>query len=138
MKTLMSELPENYITYLNNSSSSVSAHLVKPKPGPNKWRSTVHLRPINLYIVQQHYLIPNLEQDILESRGLSLYANFDVSHGYLQLLLSPESQECQSFITPDVVFNPIQVVHGTKIVATFLQPTITTDLDNELQGKVLV
>jgi RNase H-like domain found in reverse transcriptase/Reverse transcriptase (RNA-dependent DNA polymerase) len=47
-----------------------------------------------------------------------------LSHGYWQPPLARESQECQSFITPNGVYSPTRVLHGTTNAVTHLQAVL--------------
>jgi hypothetical protein len=44
-----------------------------------------------------------------------------LSHDYWQLPLVPESQECQSFITPEGVYSPTRALHGTTNAVIHIQ-----------------
>jgi Reverse transcriptase (RNA-dependent DNA polymerase) len=55
------------------------------------------------------------------SRDLPFFATFDLSQGYWQLSLDADSQDCQSFITPDGVFTPTRVLHGTTNAVPHMQ-----------------
>jgi hypothetical protein len=48
----------------------------------------------------------------------------DLSYGNWQLTLSRESQECQSFITPEGVYSPTRVPHGTTNAVAHLQSVL--------------
>jgi hypothetical protein len=47
--------------------------------------------------------------------------------GYWQLPLHEDSQECQSIITPDGVYTPTRVQHGTTNATVHMQASITPD-----------
>jgi hypothetical protein len=68
--------------------------------------------------------MPHIESEISRLQGYSYFATFDLSLGYWQLELAPESQECQSFITPDGVFSPKRVLHGTSNAVLHLQAAL--------------
>jgi Reverse transcriptase (RNA-dependent DNA polymerase) len=57
-------------------------------------------------------------------RGSKCFATFDLSHGYWQLQLDESSQECQSFITPDGIFSPTRVLHGTRNAVCHMQSSL--------------
>lgn len=50
-------------------------------------------------------------------------AEFDFSHSYWQLPLHKVLQAWQSFITPDGVYTPARVLHGTTNFVLYLQST---------------
>ncbi len=88
------------------------APLIVPKDEPEGYRFTVDLRPVNQQTVPHTWPMPNLETISTELAADTCYAIIDLCHGYWQLGLDPESQGCQSFITPDGVFTPTRVMHG--------------------------
>lgn len=68
--------------------------------------------------------MPNLESVMAELVGDTCYASVDLCHGYWQMGLDDESQECQSLVTPDGVFTPTRVLHGTTNATSYFQSTI--------------
>jgi hypothetical protein len=57
--------------------------------------------------------MPHLDCELNRVAGSSVLATFDLSQGYWKISLDAYSQDCQSFITPDGVFTPTRVLHGT-------------------------
>lgn len=53
-------------------------------------------------------------------------------------MLHPDSQECQSFITPDGAFSPRRVPHGTTNAVTHLQSSLSLTLPTELRQNPLL
>jgi hypothetical protein len=68
--------------------------------------------------------MPYVESEVSRLHGSNYFATFDLSHGYWQLPLAVESQECQSFITPDGVYSPTRVLHGTTNAVTHMQSVL--------------
>lgn len=93
---------------------------------------TVDVRPGNKYTERIYFPMPNLEMELRKLQGTKYSAKFDLSHGYWQLPLQKESQECKSFITPDGILTPTRVLHGTTNAVTHLQSTITELIPNSL------
>lgn len=83
-----------------------------PKPGPVQWRFTVDLRPKNRYTVPQIFTLPIIEHELSKASGAKIFANFELSHVYWQLLLHKDSQCSQSFITRDGIYEPSRTLHG--------------------------
>lgn len=54
--------------------------------------------------------MPLIENELARLHGATFFANLDLSHCYWQLPLAEDSQECQSFLTPDGVFTPMRVL----------------------------
>lgn len=91
MKEFVSRLVEKRMAYENPAEEWAAAPLLVPKPGPAKFRFTVDLRPVNRYTKKHQYPMPNLEQEISKLGKAKYFANFDLSHGYWQLPLHPDS-----------------------------------------------
>lgn len=138
MANLVSELMRHGLVYPNPKSCWSSAPLIVPKPGPARFRFTVDLRPVNRFTTQHQYPMPILEQELTKLADSRFYANFDFVHSYWQLPLHPESQECQSFITPDGVYSPTRVLHGTTNAVTHLQSSLTLTIPDKLKPNILL
>jgi Reverse transcriptase (RNA-dependent DNA polymerase) len=111
--------------YRNPRAAWCSAPLLVPKPGPAQFRFTVDLRPVNKQTVPYSWTMPHVESELARLRGATCFASFDLSHGYWQLPLATESQEFQSFVTPDGVFTPTRVLHGTTNAVTHMQAVLS-------------
>jgi hypothetical protein len=112
------------LVYRNPRAAWCAAPLLVPKPGPAQFRFTVDLRPVNRQTVPCSWPMPHVESELAKLCGSTCFATFDLSHGYWQLPLAPESQECQSFITPDGVYSPTRVLHGTTNAVTHMQSVL--------------
>ena len=66
----------------------------------------------------------HLDVKMSKLAGLRIYAALDLSSGYWQLELEDSSRECQPFITPDGVFTPTRVLHGTTNAVVHLQSSM--------------
>ena len=120
----------------NNTSQWASAPLIVPKAGPERFRFTVDLRPINSQTIPHVWPMPSLEAMTLELAGDTCYATIDLCNGYWQMPLHPDSRECQSFITPDGVFSPTRVLHGQTNAVAFFQSSLQ-QLLLPLRDKIL-
>lgn len=138
MSRLVDDLMKHKLIYPNPTSPWASAPLIVPKPGPARWRFTVDLRPVNRFTVRHQFPMPILEQELTKLSNARFFANFDFVHSYWQLPLHEESQSSQSFITPDGVFSPTRVPHGTTNAVTHLQSSLTLTIPNELRHNLLL
>lgn len=120
----VSSLVSKGMDYRNPTCPWASAPLLVPRTGPAKFRFTVDLRPVNKYTVKHNYPMPNLEQEVTKLAGSCHYARFDLSNRCWQLALDKKSQSLQPFITPDGVFTPTRVLHGTTNAVTHLQSSL--------------
>jgi hypothetical protein len=125
------------MAYAKPTSPWACATLLVPNPGPSKFRFTVDLRPVNRFTVKHQFPMPNIEQELTRLSGSKFYATFDLCHGYWQLPLADSSQACQSFITPDAIFSPTRVLHGTTNAVTYIQAPLATIIPPELRQHQL-
>ena len=119
------ELLKLGIIYKNPESQWACAPLIIPKQGPEKFRFTVDLRPVNSQTKSYTWPMPHLDDAMQELAKSTCYATIDLCHGYWQMPLEKESQECQSFITPEGVFTPTRVLHGQTNATFYFQSTIS-------------
>lgn len=82
MKSLVADLIKHSCVYANPTAKWASAPLLVPKPGPDGWRFTVDLRPVNQFTVRHHFPMPILEQELTKVASSRYYSNFDFTHGY--------------------------------------------------------
>ena len=112
LRNKVGELLQLGLIYQNTQSQWASAPLIVPKPGPELFRFTVDLRPVNAQTEPAIWPMPNIDSALSQISGATCFASLDFCHGYWQLSLDRASQECQSFICPDGVYSPTRVLHG--------------------------
>ena len=81
MRDFVNDLLPNGLAYPNPKSKWACAPLLVSKPGA-RFRFTVDLQPVNVFMVRHQYPMPNLEQDLSGLAGAVYFSNFDMSHGY--------------------------------------------------------
>jgi hypothetical protein len=81
--------------------------------------------------------MPNLQDQLHDLHGSEVFATLEFCHGYWQIPLHKDSQDCQSFITPDGVYTPTRVVHGTRIAAQHLQSVLVVMM-NDIKNNIKV
>jgi Reverse transcriptase (RNA-dependent DNA polymerase) len=91
---------------------------------------TVDLRMPNASTKTAAWLMPNLQSEIQDLHGSEVFATLDFCQGYWQILLHDDSQEFQSFITPDGVYTPKRVLHGTRNAMQHLQSILVVMMDD--------
>lgn len=138
MKKFVDELLRYNLVYANPSSAWACAPLLVPKPGPAEWRFTVDLTPVNKLTIPHSFPMPVIKHELLKTSGSCVYASVDFTHSYWQLPLHESSQECQSFITPDGVYTPTRVLHGTTNAVLHLLSFLSTKLPHDLRARVLL
>jgi transposase InsO family protein len=125
------------MAYSNPTSPWACAPLLVPKPGAAKFRFTVDLRPVNRFTVRHQYPMPNIENELTKLGSSRFFATFDLSHGYWQLELDESSRVCQSFVTPDGIYTPTRVLHGTTNAVTHLQSALAEIIPDDLRPNLL-
>lgn len=56
--------------------------------------------------------MPIIVAELDKKSGAKISCELDMTHGYWQLLLHEDSQQCQSFVTSDGMFRPTSVLNG--------------------------
>lgn len=136
LATFIKSLVSHGMVYPNPTSKWACAPLLVPKTGA-EYRFTTNLRPVNFFTVKHQFPMPNIEHDLDELRESKCFANVDMSHSFWQLMLALEPQDCQSIITPEGIFTPTRVSHGTTNAVTHLQPSFTAIIPDDPNPNVL-
>ena len=84
LKKLMDQLIKLDLVYPNPTSKWGSALHLVPKHGPDGWRFTSDLRPINRWTIAERFPMPNIEHELQKAKGSEFYGDFDLTHGYWQ------------------------------------------------------
>jgi hypothetical protein len=130
MRDKIRELEELGLVYKNTGAEWASPPLVLPKTGPDQYRMTVDLRVPNASTKPTAWPLPNLQDELLDLHRSEVFATLEFFQGYWQMPLHKDSQDCQSFITPDGVYTPIRVIHGTKCATQNLQSVLVVMMDD--------
>ena len=124
LREKVTELEDLGLIYRNSASTWACAAHVVPKPGSEMFRFTTDLRPVNKVTITFAWPMPDLESATAELAGKKCFATIDLCQGYWQLPLAEDSQECQSFITPDGVYTPTRVMHGQRNAVAYCQSSV--------------
>jgi hypothetical protein len=124
MRDRIRELEELGLVYKNIGAEWASPPLILPKPGPDQYRMTVDLRVSNASTKPTAWPMPNLQDELHDLHGSEVFATLDFCQGYWQIPLHKDSQDCQSFITPDGVYTPTRVMHGKRNAKQHLQSVL--------------
>ena len=85
LRRFVGRLLENDLANRNPRATWCSAPLLVPKTGPDGYRFTVDLRPVNRVTVLLSWPMPHLESELSRLVGSKVFATFGLSHGYWQL-----------------------------------------------------
>jgi hypothetical protein len=98
---------------------------------------TVDLRVPNASTNPTAWPILNLQDELHELHGSEVFATLDCCQGYWRIPLHKYSQDCQSFITPDGVYTPTHVLHGTRN-ATQHQQSVFVIMMDDIKSNIKV
>jgi hypothetical protein len=76
--------------------------------------------------------MPNMEDELASLSGSKYFATLDVMQGYWQLPLHEDTHECQFIISPDGVYTPTRVHHGTTNATVHIQ-AIMEDMMHDIR-----
>lgn len=82
--------------------------------------------------------MPLVEAELEKASDAKHFTNFDLIHGYCQLLLHTNSQECQLFIKPDGILTPRHVLHGNVNSNSHLNSGFMTKMSDEIKRRLLL
>ena len=125
LKEKVDELLQLGLVRRNNESRWACAPLIVPKKGPELFRFTVDLRPLNSQTITHAWPMPHLEAISAQLSEDICFATIDLCHCYWQFPVSEESQELQSFITPEGVYTPTRILHGLTNAVAHVQSTVS-------------
>jgi hypothetical protein len=97
------ELEKMGLIYKNTGAEWASPPLILEKPRPDRYHMTVDLRVPNAPTKPTAWPMPNLQYQLHDLHGSIVFVTLDFCQGYWQIPLHKDSQDCQSFITPDGV-----------------------------------
>jgi hypothetical protein len=91
---------------------------------------TVDLRVPNASTKSTAWPMPNLQDELHDFHGSEVFVTLDFCQGYRQISLHKNSQDCQSFITPEGVYTPTRVLHETRNDTQHLQSVLVVMMDD--------
>ncbi|CAJ0590927.1 unnamed protein product [Cylicocyclus nassatus] len=86
--------------------------LVKKRDG--SLRVCLDFRPLNAITIPDHYPLPRIEDILTKIAGNKYYTSLDLASGYMQLLLSPESQAKCGWATHRGIYQFVYLPFGLK------------------------
>lgn len=93
LRRIETKLEDVELNYPNPTSKWACASHLVPKAGPDAWRFTVDVRPVNQYTVPIKLILPAVEHGLDETSGSLQSCNLDMPHSYWQFLFHASSQE---------------------------------------------
>jgi Reverse transcriptase (RNA-dependent DNA polymerase) len=74
--------------------------------------------------------MPNLQDELHDLHGSEVFATLDFCQGSWKMPLHKDSQDCKSLITPDGVYTPRRILHGTRLATQHLQFVLVVMMDD--------
>jgi hypothetical protein len=130
MRYKIRELEELGLVYETTGAEWASSPLILPKPEPNQYRMNVDLCVPNQSTKPTACPMPNLQDELNDLHGSEVFATLDFCQVYRQISLHKDSQDCQSFITPDGVYTPTRLLHGTTNATQHLKSVLIVMMDD--------
>jgi hypothetical protein len=130
MRDKIRELEELGLVHKNTGAEWASPPLILPKAGPDQYRMTVDLRVPIASTKPTAWPMPNLQDELHDFHVSEVCATLDFCQGCWQIPLHKDSQDCQFFITPDGVYTPTRVLHGTRNATQHLQSVLVVMMDD--------
>lgn len=93
----------------------------------------VDLKLVNEFNIPHNFPLPILVNDITKLAESIFFGNFDLLNGYRQFDFATAFMDCQSSITPDGVYTPTLVLHGTTNGVADIQESLERDIPPELR-----
>jgi hypothetical protein len=137
MRDKICELEKLGLVYKNTGAEWESPPLILPKPGPDQYQMTLDLRVPNASMNPTAWPMPNLQDELHDLHGSEIFATLDFCQEYWQKPLHKDSQDCQSFITPDGVYTPTRILHGTRNATQHLQSVLVVMM-NDIKSNIKV
>ena len=135
VKRQMTELYNNGVIKDSNSPFNSPIWVVPKKTdasGQKKWRIVIDFRKLNDDTDQDAYPLPIID-DILDHLGQAkFFSAFDLSSGFHQIPMAPESRKYTAFSTPEGHFEFTRMPFGLKNAPATFQRM----MDNALRGLV--
>jgi hypothetical protein len=97
---------------------------------------TVDLRVPNASTKPTAWHMPNLQDELHDLHGSEVFAKLEFCQGYWHIPLHKDSQDCQSFITPDGVYTSTRALHETRNATHHLQSSVLVVMMDDIKSNI--
>ena len=134
-------IESDIIEEVKESTSWVSPIVAVPKG--DEVRITIDMRKANTAIKRNHYPIPTLDEIKHKLSKCTIFSKIDLTKGYHQLLLHPDSRYITTFITHKGLFRYKRLVQGASSALEIFQYQIgklfkDEDLIQNISDDILI
>jgi hypothetical protein len=118
---------QDVIEKVSGPTEWVSRIVAAPKPrSPNEIRVCVDMRDANKAIVRTRHVTPTLEELVADMSEAKVFSKLDLTSGYHQLVLKPESRYITTFSTHCGLYQYKRLSFGINSAAEIFQHAIQT------------
>lgn len=133
------EMLDNGIIRPSDSPWSSPVHLVEKKVlsenEPKKWRLVIDYRKLNEQTRSDKFPLPNIEDIFSKLNGSKYFSTLDLTAGYHQILMDPESIPLTAFSTPDGHYEYLRMPFGLKNAPATFQRIMNNILKKNIEDK---
>lgn len=141
VKRQINEMIHKGIIRYSDSPWSSPVHLVPKKLDKDevqKWRMVTDYRKLNEQTRSDKFPLPNIEDIFSQLNGNQILSTLDLTSGYHQIHMHPDSIECTAFTTPDGHYEFLRMPFGLKNTPSTFQRLMNNVLREHLSKICLV
>lgn len=120
---------------IRESSSPFASPILLVKKKDNTDRMCVDYRELNANTRPEHYPLPRIDEQIDRLHGAHYFSSLDMTSGYHQIIVDPDSIAKTAFVTPDGQYEFLTMPFGLRNATSVYQRCINTAL-GPLKDKV--
>ena len=106
--------------------------------GEKKWRIVIDYRKINQHLEDDKFPLPNITEILDALSGAVYFTHLDLSQGYYQVLLEPNSRKCTAFTTSTGQYQMKRLPMGLKTSPSAFSRMMTVAMSGLTYEKCFV
>lgn len=136
MKDFVKKLVYARMVYRNPTARWGSPPLPVFELGKARLPSTMDLSAVDFYAIRYQSSMVLLDNKPTKLSVSEFIADFDFSHGYCQVSLHADSQECQPLLSQDGMLTSTRVLHAKTTAVAYLQSTVSAEISGKLHENL--